>query len=70
MIHKKCAANCCAFFRHKLDVLGATRPSGQRAGKVYDLVQCFDGCDVPQPFDLVLDHQFPAFQFGYLQVVR
>jgi hypothetical protein len=23
-----------------------------------------------QPFDLILDHQFPALQLGYLQVVR
>jgi hypothetical protein len=33
------------------------------------LVECFVS-GVLQPLDLVLHHQFPALQFGYLQVVR
>jgi hypothetical protein len=35
---------------------------------IFWLVQRVGG--MLQPLDLVLHHQFPALQFGYLQVVR
>jgi hypothetical protein len=34
------------------------------------LVQGFGSGALPQPLDLVLDHQFPALQLDNLQVVR
>jgi hypothetical protein len=57
------------FLTHEFAALDATRPLVNGSRDRY-LVQCFDGCGVLQPLDLILDHQFPAFQFGYLQVVR
>jgi hypothetical protein len=55
--------------RHKLKVMGATL-IGSATREVDTLVERLDDRGLLQPFDLILDHQFPALQLGYLQVVR